>query len=132
MQRLKTRSQFQAVLGGQIIARTPHFALHACALAPAPAQEPLFQHADVWMGAMVPKRWARHAATRNAIKRQVYTVSSHLSDRLPQAAHVVRLRVAFDRKQFRSASSPCLKDAVRAELEQLFRACAAAPSGVSA
>jgi ribonuclease P protein component len=132
VQRLKTRSQFQAVLAGQIIARTPHFALHACALAPEPAQEPLFRHADVWMGAMVPKRWARHAATRNAIKRQVYTVSGHLSAQLPQAAHVVRLRVAFDRKQFRSASSSCLKDAVRAELEQLFHKFAATPAGAGA
>lgn len=69
---------------------------------------------------MVPKRWARHAATRNAIKRQVYTVSDHLSARLPQAAHVVRLRGVFDRKHFRSASSSHLKVAVRAELEQLF------------
>lgn len=128
MQRLKTRSQFQAVLAGQIIARTSHFALHVCALTPEPAQESLFGQADVWMGAMVPKRWARHAATRNAIKRQVYTVSTHLSAHLPRAAHVVRLRVAFDRKQFRSASSQCLKNAVRVELEQLFHKLAITPA----
>ena len=77
---------------------------------------------------MVPKRWARHAATRNAIKRQVYTLSAHLSERLPQAAHVVRLRMGFDRKQFRSASSQCLKNAVSAELEQLFRKLAITPA----
>lgn len=81
---------------------------------------------------MVPKRWARHAATRNAIKRQVYTVGAQLSARLPQAAHVVRLRVAFDRKQFRSASSLHLKAAVRAELEQLFCKFSISPTGVAA
>jgi ribonuclease P protein component len=69
---------------------------------------------------MVPKRWARRAVTRNAIKRQIYTVSLRFATRLPLAAHVVRLRTGFDRKQFISASSEQLKLAVRLELEQLF------------
>lgn len=69
---------------------------------------------------MVPKRWARRAVTRNAIKRQIYTVSLSFAARLPLAAHVVRLRAGFDRKQFISASSEPLKLAVRLELEQLF------------
>ena len=73
---------------------------------------------------MVPKRWARRAVTRNAIKRQIYNVSSLFEQRLPQAAHVVRLRAGFDRKQFVSASSDALKMAVRSELMELFtRAC---------
>ena len=73
---------------------------------------------------MVPKRWARRAVTRNAIKRQIYTVGATFEARLPQAAHVVRLRSTFDRKQFVSATSEPLKQAVRSELEQLFqRAC---------
>ena len=76
--------------------------------------------ADVWLGAMVPKRWARRAVTRNTIKRQIYTVSQRFGDRLPLAAHVVRLRTGFDRKQFISATSEPLKLAVRLELEQLF------------
>jgi ribonuclease P protein component len=33
---------------------------------------------------------------------------------------VVRLRSAFDRQVFDSATSPALKQAVRGELEQLF------------
>ncbi len=69
---------------------------------------------------MVPKRWARRAVTRNAIKRQIYNVSEDFVDRLPMAAHVVRLRTVFDRKQFISASSEPLKLAVRQELKQLF------------
>ena len=68
----------------------------------------------------MPKRWARRAVTRNTIKRQIYTVSNRYGDKLPMAAHVVRLRTGFDRKQFISATSEPLKLAVREELEQLF------------
>ena len=121
MQRLKTRPQFQASLAGEIVARTAHFALHRSALDLAPPVPPaLFGVEDVWLGAMVPKRWARRAVTRNAIKRQIYTVSATFAPRLPAAAHVVRLRSAFDRSRFVSATSDALKRAVRGELEQLF------------
>ena len=88
---------------------------------PAPDEaQALFALDGVWIGAMVPKRWARRAVTRNTIKLQIYAVSSRFADRLPQAAHVVRLRATFDRKQFISATSEQLKLAVRQELEQLF------------
>ncbi|MDO9197065.1 ribonuclease P protein component [Rhodoferax sp.] len=131
MQRLKTRSQFQAVLAGGTVGRTPHFALHRASLeAPvvmqkssAPAATPvaaLFVVHDLWMGAMVPKRWAKRAVTRNAIKRQIYSVSADFDALLPVAAHVVRLRASFDRKEFTSATSDVLKAAVRHELQQLF------------
>ncbi len=73
-----------------------------------------------WIGVLLPKRWARRAVTRNAIKRQIYNVSATFEPQLPAAAHVVRLRAAFDRKQFTSATSDLLKQAVRAELQQLF------------
>lgn len=134
MQRLKTRAQFQAALAGGTIARTPHFALHCLALpvnagaavssassGPVNNAQALFPVAEPWLGAMVPKRWARRAVTRNAIKRQIYNVAA-LSDGagLPSAAYVVRLRAAFDRQQFISAQSELLKQAVRAELLQLF------------
>ena len=132
--RLKTRPQFQATLAGGTVSRTAHFALHrlsltaptpplaqADSIGPAPEEaQALFALDGVWMGAMVPKRWARRAVTRNTIKRQIYAVSARFADRLPQAAHVVRLRATFDRKQFISASSDVLKLAVRQELEQLF------------
>jgi ribonuclease P protein component len=127
MQRLKTRAQFQAVLAGATVARTAHFALHRCALDTSSGAGVLFDEQDVWLGAMVPKRWARRAVTRNAIKRQIYTVSAAASDAsLPQAAHVVRLRAGFDRKVFISAASDKLKAAVRAELLQLLERAAVA------
>ena len=74
----------------------------------------------VWMGAMVPKRWAKRAVTRNTIKRQIYNVSADFEPVLSERAHLVRLRAAFDRTQFVSATSGALKAAVRAELLQLF------------
>ena len=140
MQRLQNRPQFQAVLAGAIVAKTTHFALHRNALdaqpvqaesgSPAidvPAARPLFPVQDVWLGAMVPKRWAKRAVTSNAIKRQIYTVSADFSHQYPQAAYVVRLRRDFSRKEFISASSEPLKQAVRAEVQALMQAGAKAP-----
>ncbi len=133
VQRLKSRPQFQAALAGRTLSRTPHFALHCCSLAAAvapvesAAAAPLFPHDDVWVGAMVPKRWAKRAVTRNAIKRQIYNVSAGLEGSLAHQAHVVRLRVAFDGKLFHSATSEALKRAVRAELSQLFSRAAQLP-----
>ena len=75
---------------------------------------------------MVPKRWAKRAVTRNAIKRQIYSLSGELETTLAHAAHVVRLRAAFDRAQFVSATSDALKRAVRSELQQLFSRAVAA------
>jgi ribonuclease P protein component len=80
---------------------------------------------EVSIGAVVPKRWAKRAVTRNGIKRQIYNVSATFETRLPAAAHVVRLRADFARKQFPSAWSDALKAAVRGELLQLFERAAA-------
>ena len=138
MQRLKTRPQFQATMSAGTIARTSHFALHRMelvAMQKAMAADPrtgpgsndpqaLFGIGAVreqaWLGAMVPKRWARRAVTRNAIRRQIHAVGESLQPPLAADAHLVRLRAGFARSQFPSASSTALKAAVRAELLQLF------------
>jgi len=113
-------------MAGTTVSRTAHFALHRIALEfPGPGaegQQALFAVREPWIGAVVPKRWARRAVTRNTLKRQIYTVAQDLAARLPVAAHVVRLRTGFDRQQFTSATSVPLKRAVRAELVQLFGA----------
>ena len=131
MQRLKTRPQFQAVLAGTIVAKTQHFVLHRNVLAAkavpnrsgkqvdAPV---LFREQDMWIGAMVPKRWAKRAVTRNAIKRQIYTVSAEFSHLYPQAAFVVRLRSSFSRTEFVSAVSDLLKQAIQTEVQALMQA----------
>lgn len=109
------------------MARTSHFSLHRCSLdALADLATPLFDMREVWLGAMVPKRWAKRAVTRNAIKRQIYNVSAAPEVSLPIAAHIVRLRSGFDRKEFVSATSEKLMAAVRLELQQLLKRAAGA------
>ncbi len=82
---------------------------------------------EMSIGAVVPKRLAKRAVTRNAIKRQIYNVGSSFESALLVAAHVVRLRKSYDLKQFPSATSVMLKTVIRSELELLF-AGAAVPS----
>lgn len=119
-------------MAGGTVSRTAHFVLHRAPLPAASvgqgdtgtlttARRPLFPVTDEpWLGAIVPKRWAKRAVTRNGIKRQIHSVSASLASRLPAAAHVVRLRMDFARAQFPSAWSEPLKEAVRGELQQLF------------
>lgn len=146
MQRLQTRPQFQAALSGGTVSRTPHFALHRLVLTEAHAAKdaaptgpgaklseqapqalfvvPGSSMPQVWLGPLVPKRWAKRSVTRHTIKRQIYAVASEFDvalQALPPAAYVVRLRAGFDRKQFISATSEPLKCAVRAELLQLLQ-----------
>lgn len=120
MQRLRTRAQFQALLGQRPVARTAHFALHRLSWpAPEPVA-PLFGPPDTrWLGAMVPKRWARRAVTRNAIRRQVYQLGAEL---LPHSggARLIRQHAAFPKADFPSASSAALRSAVRHELKTLL------------
>lgn len=76
---------------------------------------------------MTPKRWAKRAVTRNAIKRQIYTVARDFESHLPGGAWVVRLRSGFDKSQYPSASSVALKEAVRSELVVLLTRAASEP-----
>ena len=133
MLRLKTRPQYQAALAGKILSKTAHFVLHGCHLPQLASGEvpdeskraqALFSCVDIWLGAMVPKRWAKRAATRNLIKRQIYTLSAEHAHAFGRGAHVVRLRSGFGTLHFPSASSDALKLVVRQELLQLFAASA--------
>ena len=131
MQRLQNSAQFQAVMQGSIVGRTPHFVLHALHWLPAPddhagagfaasGQRPLFR-AGRHCGVLVPKRWARRAVTRSTIKRQMRAVAVAHAGQIPdQTAVVIRLRSEFDRKRFISATSDALRVAVRTELQLLF------------
>ncbi len=116
-------------MAGTTVSRTAHFALHRkdfdAPQAPTTGPESagpqaLFAVRQPWIGALIPKRWAKRAVTRNAIKRQIYTVSLAFEPKLPAAAHVVRLRAGFDRARFVSATSAAFKQAVRSELHELF------------
>jgi ribonuclease P protein component len=121
--RLNGPAQFQAVMSAPPVGKTPHFALHTLALPCAGDAAALFAQSRCWLGLVVPKRWAKQAVTRNAVRRQVNALAQQQLRQAPgwpDAAVVVRLRSTFSREQFVSATSPKLKAAVRAELEQLF------------
>lgn len=131
MNKLQSRRQFQAVLSGQVVSKTVHFALHRLKLGTEPrisaselrpTETALFESSGVWVGALVPKKWAKRAVTRNTIKRQIYNISEQASACLPSDAFVVRLRNVFDRKFFPSATSDPLRQAVRAEVTALMKA----------
>ena len=118
-QRLQQRAQFDAVLSQPPVAKTQHFALHAVHPARTDAA-PLFPGSGPWLGTLIPKRWAKRAVTRNALRRQIYAVSQHAAAAWGDQAVVVRLRSGFAAQQFTSATSDALKRAARAELQRLF------------
>lgn len=130
------------------LAKTPHFVLHAAVSACAGAGAandrngasvpavmlppvPGLSGQGPWIGALVPKRWARSAVTRNLIRRQVYAVGGRFSPAWGAAACVVRLRGGFDRRFFVSARSDALRDAVRSELEALYARAGRALAGAT-
>ncbi len=130
LQRITGRSQFQKVLASQVVSRTAHFALHRVELqlasTPKPSEPEIvfsqnsFPLWDVWMGVLLPKRWARRAVTRNTIKRLIHHVAAEAESALKVAAYVVRMRASFDRSLFPSATSVAFKAALRKELQQLL------------
>lgn len=155
VQRLVQSVDFERVLGAPQKARSPHFALHFVAGAPSrrPARKRVAGEAvppelstDVaavaqppvddlpvsvaeqrWLGLVVPKRHARRAVTRTLLKRQIRAAVDRQAGALPPGLWVVRLRAAFDVRQFRSAASDALRDAARAELDRMIRVAASAP-----
>jgi ribonuclease P protein component len=122
------RADFQAVMAAEVVSRTPHFVLHRRVVEVQPVLPAINEtsshgHASVpvsRIGAVLPKRLARRAVTRNALKRQIYNVMNAFESRLPMADHVVRLRASFDRALYVSATSAQLKQAARQELEHLL------------
>jgi ribonuclease P protein component len=118
--RIRQRAQFDAVMSGPPVAKTAHFALHMARSHAAGGAPDLFPGGGAWLGVLLPKRWARRAVTRNALRRQIYAVARELAAGLPQLPMVVRLRSGFSRSDFPSATSDALKREARAELLSLF------------
>ena len=114
MQRLRCRSQFERLLATPVVVRTSHFALHHRA----------GKAGVLCVGVITPKRWARRAVTRNAIRRQIYATGA-AQRALPAGMYLVRQRAMFAPAHFPSASSPALRRAVREELLALWLRAAA-------
>jgi len=77
------------------------------------------------IGALLPKRWAKKAVRRNALRRKIYALAQDSLPRLALAAGqpidcVVRLRAAWPVADFPSAKSPALQRELDSELRTLF------------
>jgi ribonuclease P protein component len=77
--------------------------------------------AEHWLGAVLPKRLARRAVTRNLLRRQIRAAIHRHAGSLPHGLWVVRLRATFARTEFLSAASDSLRQAARAELDRALQ-----------
>jgi ribonuclease P protein component len=162
--RLERSIDFERVLRWPSLAKSAHFAIHHLHDAPSPAQQRPKRELSTggacvvarsvddsrrarteatastaappgqWLGAVVPKRHARRAVTRNLLKRQIRATARQYASSLAFGLWVVRLRAPFDRTLFFSAASDALKRAARTELEAALARCVerAAPGAVRA
>jgi ribonuclease P protein component len=114
---------FKAVLARPATAKTRHFVLHTLSSAALAELGALTQgNAALAVGVLVPKRLAKRAVTRNAIRRQIYAwfEAWRMSAGVDSGWFVVRLRAAFaqaDRDQ--AATSRALRDGVRTDAAEL-------------
>ncbi|MEN9539526.1 MAG: hypothetical protein RLZZ126_1761 [Pseudomonadota bacterium] len=122
VQHLKSKALFQAALGNRPSSSTRHFALHRVVTVGQTAP---------MIGVVIPKRWAKRAATRNLIKRHIYTMFVARSTQLAAATVVVRLRRPWEPAQFPSAQSRALAVAVKHELAGLVQGCMALTPGAA-
>jgi ribonuclease P protein component len=140
--RLMRTADFQRLLATPMRSRSAHFAVHHVASRPSgPAERAVHQSSTKlstesgplrappvdsepdghWLGSVIPKRHARRSVTRNLLRRQIRAVMADQLDRLPPGLWLVRLRSPFAREEFPSAASATLRQAARAELQQLFQ-----------
>lgn len=151
--RIVRPADFERLLATAPQARSAHFAAHHLPARPSPAgaarpratapklsteaapvcpqavdEPPRLAPDRVWLGVAVPKRHAREATTRNLIRRQIRAVVGEREPAMARGLWLVRLRSAFDRRQFRSPTSADLRLAARDELAALLqRACDRVP-----
>ena len=126
LKRIKAWAQFQQLMKTPPVARSKHFVVHratnpepaaAESIQPAPASN---QVKGLCLAALLPKRWAKRAVTRNAMRRQIYAAFALQQAQLAPVPHLVRLRAAMDPAVFTSACSVPLKRSVRQEIDQLL------------
>jgi ribonuclease P protein component len=139
--RLRQRTDFQSLLATPPCLRSAHFAVHylqACPALRAPSKsdtrpedlstgcEPEMtalvdnKPRNVWLGQILPKRHARRAVTRSALRRQVQAAVRRHAKALAPGMWLVRLRAPFDRVAMPSADSGALRRTAAAELDTML------------
>ncbi|NBX15420.1 MAG: ribonuclease P protein component [Betaproteobacteria bacterium] len=130
LKRIKAWAQFQQLMAYPPVARTQHFVVHRArddVTTPnpqqclTPADQGVMVAQGLCMATLIPKRWAKRAVTRNAVRRQIMTAFSNEQNNLMPVPHLVRLQSSFDIKTYNSASSETLKNAVAQEMAQLIK-----------
>ena len=74
----------------------------------------------IWLGIVVPKRYARRAVTRTLLKRQIRCGVERHMDCFPNGMWVIRLRAPFDRPRYVAAAPEPLRATLRREVDQLL------------
>lgn len=132
MNRLRSWEEFQKVMREGVIAAHSHFfALHLISgekfnsnlnlsLNASSHRHPS-QESSLRAGALVPKRWAKRAVTRNTVKRLIYAHLERNQLHWPKThVVVVRLKKEIPKVEFFSATSSYLKATIHADLKELF------------
>lgn len=113
--RLLTAAQYAEVFAARRVLRGPLFALHyrpqGRSAQPGPGQS------NARLGLVIPKKQARTAVLRNAIKRQAREVFRHQQSSLPPMDLVLRLVRPVERHQ---AGDAAVRAAWREEIAALF------------
>ncbi len=139
--RLVHKADFERLLATRSRLRSAHFALHHVASGDLCAQQALIRPlpkklsttpegnlprlvdnspANLWIGAVVPKRHARRAVTRNLLKRQIRSAFDRHAGDLSAGHWLVRLHAGFVATTYVSARSAALTVAARNELDGLL------------
>lgn len=109
---------FQEVLREGIRSRSEHFTLHR--LKAQIASNLDTNAVNLQIGVVVPKRFAKKAVRRNAIKRQVYALVQTLALKYLNEVHVIRLNKEYDKSKYLSPTSTNFKIDVQKELQSLY------------
>lgn len=108
-QRLHRPEEFSAVMAARRVVRGACFDLHFCPANPASRAR---------IGLIVPKRLARAAALRNAIKRQAREAFRRVASTIPACDLVLRLKRPMPGVNARDSAQ---RKIWRAEMETLLR-----------
>lgn len=126
LKRIKAWAQFQQLMKHPPVARSKHFVVHRGEASGQGCEKANLQDNAVYhvkglcLAALLPKRWAKRAVTRNAMRRQIYDAFALQQDKLVPVPHLVRLRATMGSGAFTSAGADPLKTAVRQEIDQLL------------
>ena len=121
MNSLKSWKEFQTVMSSSTNSRATYFSLHSCDKAVVIRTENSNTNKEqILFGALVPKRFAKRAVTRNSIKRQIRSVLSEQTKLSEKKAYVVRLHKDLKSLNLKSANSEVLKEIIRKDLNVLF------------